>query len=107
MIWRKVGGVVLGVVVAGVVVALGESGAHGALSGEAVFGAVCVAQGVAAAVGGGLAAKLGRSGVLAWIVAVVLFALSLANVASFAHPGWFVPVVAVALGAGGWVGSRA
>jgi hypothetical protein len=34
----------------------------------------------------------------------VLLGLSLRNVFSFAYPGWFVLVVLVALGAGGWLG---
>jgi hypothetical protein len=101
---RKAGAVVAGVVVAGVVIGLVEAGAHGALSGDAVFAAVCVAQGLGAAVGGGLAAKLGGNGVLGWVVAAVLLGLSLMNVFSFAHPGWFVPVLLVALGAGGRLG---
>jgi hypothetical protein len=101
---RKVGAVVAGVVVAGVVIGLAETTAHGALSGDGVFAAVCVAQGLGAAVGGGLAAKLGGSGALGWVVAAVLLGLSLMNVFSFAHPAWFVPAVVVALGAGARLG---
>ena len=89
-------------VVAGMVIGLAETGAHAAVTGDGVFAAVCVAQGAAA--GGGLATKLGGSGVLAWIVAGVLLVLSLVNVFSFAHPAWFVPAVLVALGAGGRLG---
>ncbi len=104
---RKAGAVVAGVVVAGMVIGLAEAGAHAAVSGDGLFAAVCVAQGAGAAVGGGLAAKLGGSRMLAWVVAGVLLALSLVNVFSFAHPGWFVPVVVLALGAGGRLGSAA
>ncbi len=101
---RKVGAVVAGLVVAGVVIGLVETGAHGALSSDGVFAAVCVAQGLGAAVGGGLAAKLGGSGVLGSVVAALLLVLSLMNVFSFAHPGWFVPALLVTLGAGGRLG---
>jgi hypothetical protein len=101
---RKAGAVVAGVVVAGMVIGLAEAGAHAAVSGDGLFAAACVAQGAGAAAGGGLAAKLGGSGMLAWVVAAVLLALSLVNVFSFAHPGWFVPVVVLALGAGGRLG---
>ncbi len=103
-ILRRAGAVVVGVVVAGLVIGLAEAGAHGAFSGEGVFAAVCVAQGLGAAAGGGLATKLGGRGVLGWVVAAVLLVLSLMNVFSFAHPVWFVPAVVVALGAGGRLG---
>jgi hypothetical protein len=103
---RRAGAVVAGVLVAGLVISLAEAGVHSVFDGDGVFGAVCVAQGVGAAVGGGLAARLGGRSGLAWIVAAVLLVLSLVNVFSFAHPGWFVPVVVVALGAGGWFGGR-
>lgn len=101
---RRAASVVAGVVVAGIVIGLAEAGAHGAMTGDGVFAAVCGAQGLGAAAGGGLATKLGGSRVLAWIVAAVLLVLSLVNVFSFAHPAWFVPAVVVALGAGGQLG---
>jgi hypothetical protein len=101
---RKAASVVAGVVVAGIVIGLAETGAHAAVTGEGLFAVACVAQGLGAAAGGGLATKLGGSGALAWIVAAVLLVLSLVNVYSFAHPAWFVPAVVVALGAGGQVG---
>ena len=101
---RRAASVVAGVVVAGMVIGLAETGAHATVTGDGVFAAVCAAQGLGAAAGGGLATKLGGSGVLTWIVAAVLLVLSLVNVFSFAHPAWFVPAVVVALGAGGRLG---
>ena len=103
-IGRRALAVVAGVVAAGVAIGLMEAAAHSAMDGEALFGAVCVAQGLAAALGGGIAAKWGGSAVLGWIVAAILLALSLGNVFSFPHPGWFVPLVTLAVGAGAQVG---
>ena len=101
---RKVAAVVAGVVLSGIVTGVAESAAHAAPKGDALFAMVGAAQGLAAVVGAGIAAKLGGSGMLGWVVAALLLVLSLVNVFSFPHPMWFVPLVSLSLGGGAKLG---
>lgn len=106
MLLRTVGAAILGVLVGGLAIAGIEVIIHQGLKGESVFGAAAVALGIAAAIGGALAARLGRSALSAWMVVGGLGALSLVNVFSFSHPVWFTPAAAASLLVAGWVSSQ-
>lgn len=98
--------VLAGLVAASACVAGIEAAGHAFPSRDAVFGAAAGGLGLGALVGGAIASRISRSSAPAWIVAALLGALSLVNVLSFPHPGWFVPAAAALLLLGAWVAVR-
>ena len=123
---RRIAGVVVGVAVAFVLVAAAEWLIHyiappppGDWSDpefrrqvveRAPFGAllsVVIGHGLAAFVGGCLAAGVARDGPWpAWVVAALMGAALIAGVVTVPHPIWF-PILAIALIAGaGWLSGR-
>lgn len=102
---RKIGGVVGGVLAAGLVIAGVETAGHSMARGEAVFALAVTGYGLGALAGSALCAALaGRS--LSIAVPVVLGALAIVNLFAFPHPVWFVPAAAVMLAAGWWIGTH-
>lgn len=89
-----------GLVAAGLTIAVVEAVAHGAVSGEALFGAVAAGYGLGALVGGVVANRLSPARWPGIVVTLALAALALLNLVTIAHPVWFVPVAALALAAG-------
>jgi hypothetical protein len=97
---RLVLGWLIGMLVAGSTIAGIEALGHTRAVGDGVFGV---------AVGGYFLGALGGSAVASWIagprlsvaVPITLAALALISVFAFPHPGWFVPLAALAL-TGGW-----
>jgi hypothetical protein len=100
---RKISAVAVGVVVAGGVIALTESAAHGRLGGEGPFIGAVIGYGLGAAAGTVVAAKIASAG-MARLVPVLLALLALINLFAFPHPIWFVPAAAAALAAGCYIG---
>ncbi len=103
---RIVLALIVGVIGGGLCIAGVETVGHAVSDGEGQFWAAAIALGIAAFVGGGLAILIGRRTILAWGVGAVLAALSLVNVFSFAHPGWFVPVAMALLVLGAFAAAR-
>jgi len=99
---RTILALVAGVVAAGAGIAGIEMLGHSMVDGQSVFVVAAAGLGIAAFVGGSVAAWIGKVGHLALVVATVLAGLSLVNVFSFKHPGWYVPVAftLLAIGAG-------
>jgi hypothetical protein len=104
--WRGLIAVIVGIVSAGLCIALIETLTHRMVAGEPVFAAAVGALFVGALVGGSVAVRLAGDALYGWVVAAALALLSVINVLSFTHPGWFVPVAAVALAIGGWLATR-
>ncbi|WP_066529635.1 hypothetical protein [Erythrobacter sp. CCH5-A1] len=102
---RKIGGVVGGVLAAGLVIAGVETAGHSMTSGEAVFALAAAGYGLGALAGSAVCAALAGRG-LSIAVPVVLGVLALINLFAFPHPLWFVPAAAVMLAAGWWIGTR-
>ncbi len=102
---RKIGGVVGGVLAAGLVIAGVETAGHGVARGEAVFALAVAGYGLGALAGSALCTALaGRK--LSMAVPIVLGVLALVNLFAFPHPVWFVPAAAAILAAGWWMGTR-
>jgi len=95
-------GLVAGVLAGGASIASIEMLGHSIVDDQSVFVVAAAGLGIAAFVGGSVAAWFSKVSHLAVIVATVLAALSLVNVFSFKHPGWYVPVAFTLLGIGAW-----
>lgn len=101
---RSALGLLAGIVVAGLVVAVIEAAGHALLTGDAVFGTVLLAYALGAAAGSSVAFVVIRRK-RAWVPAAIcllLAALALQNVTAFPHPVWFAPAAAAAIVLGGW-----
>jgi len=96
---RKIGGVVGGVLAAGLVIAGVETAGHSVASGEAVFALAVAGYGLGALAGSALCTALaGRR--LSMAVPIVLGVLALVNLFAFPHPLWFAPVAVLTLALG-------
>lgn len=103
---RKLVGVVAGIVLAGLCIALVEAFAHRMVAGNPAFASAVGALFAGTLIGGMVAARLAGASLYAWVVAAALALLSAINVLSFPHPAWFVPAAVLALAAGGWLAAR-
>lgn len=99
-------GVLVGTVGASLTIMSVEAAAHYVLEEEALFAGACAALGLGAFIGGTISRWIGRHRSLPWIVGAVLAVLTMINVQSFAHPGWFVPVAMFVLAVGTFAATR-
>lgn len=68
---------------------------------------VVIGHGLAAFVGGCLAAGIGRDGPWpAWVVAALMGAAMIAGVVTVPHPIWFPILAALLIGGAGWLSGR-
>jgi len=84
-------------------IALVEMIGHKAAEGETLFGIAAAGLGIAAFVGGAISNLIDKTNILPWVIAAILAALSVMNVMSFKHPGWFIPVGFALLALGAWL----
>lgn len=91
---------IVGTFTGGACIAVIEMLGHSLVTGQVIFIVAALGLGLAAFVGGLVAAWIGNVSILSFIVAVVLAGLALVNVFSFTHPGWYVPVAFGFLGIG-------
>jgi len=99
-------GIVAGVLAAGASVAVIETFAHTIVSGQSVFILAAIGLGLAAFIGGIIAAFIAKVGTAAWVIAAILALLSIVNIVSFPHPIWFAPVAGLCLVIGAWASTR-
>lgn len=108
--WLRNGlGTLLGLILAAIVIATVEEFARTprGVDDSAPFATALLGYALGALVGATLAARIARRGrIAAVVVAVVLAALAVVDVASFAHPLWFLPLAIAIFVAGGWAGAR-
>lgn len=100
---RQIIGSVIGIAVAGGIIAVTEAIGHGAASREAVFGTAIAGYGVGCGVGTFIATMIAGRGV-SMVLPVILAILAAINLFSFPHPWWFAPAGVIALAAGWLVG---
>lgn len=67
---------------------------------DAAFMASSVGLGIGNIIGGNVATHFGKSKYLGLVMGALFVGLMLANVASFEHPGWFIPITFVCLAIG-------
>jgi hypothetical protein len=103
--WKTILGILVGVFVAGLVIAGVEMIGHSTLRGDAVFAAAVIGYGLGACVGTAVCSKV-AGGRPAITVPVLLGVLALINLLSFPHPSWFAIAATASLALGGWVGGR-
>lgn len=97
---RKIVALVLGIVTAGVVIAIVEGMAHGRVEGDALFGTVAVGYGLGAFAGDLVALRLSGARWVAITATCILGLLGIINMFALPHPLWFAPVAAASLAAG-------
>ena len=95
--------VIAGLFAGGLTLALVEAVGHRLVSGDIAFIVAAVGLGLAGLVGGTVAGLLSKRRPPAYVVGLLLAALSLVNVFSFKHPVWFVPVAFALLALGVWL----
>ena len=105
-IGRSIGAVLVGVVVAGAVLAVVEMLLHSLVEGDALFVAVAFGYGLGAIAGTLLTLTISPARLLGIITTVLLAALALSNLFIIEHPVWFAPLGAILLAIGWWIGNR-
>ena len=103
---RNIAGVLAGCLCAAVVIAIIEMIAHANLSDDALFAAVALGYGIGAMAGASTAIRIAGTRWPGAAVAILLAVLATINLFALEHPGWFMPVAAVILLAGWWLGGR-
>lgn len=108
--WLRDGiGTLLGLILAAILIATVEEFASEprGVADSAPFLVALLGYALGTFVGATLAARIARHGrIAATVVAVVLAALAVINIASVAHPPWFLPLAIAIFVLAGWCGAR-
>ena len=101
---KQIGLLIVGVVSAGIVIAIVELAGH-AMVGMSPFVAAIIGYGAGSYGGSFLMTRFGGKRMLAILLFAILALLAGYNLAAFPHPIWFAPLALLVLAAGTYLGT--